>query len=291
MANVIVVMVTYGDRLKILKKSVPNILNFDISKLLIFENDISNNSKEFLSTLCDKRIIRIQSKINIGSSGGFHDALEYILNNLEYDFVWLLDDDNFPIKNCLNELLNNANKDNTALVSNRIDRNDVKPNSVSNNNFIGINIFKNKSKNNEIICAPYGGLFIPKKILQKINLPIKKLFVYGDDHVFTYRIYNKGFKFKKISKAIIRDMGDSHNKNSNIFRYFQSEFPSNLLYFQIRNHTFLSKIQKTSLFMFCINMLIFLIIIIKKTFESRFVNFSRWMIILKGINHGLKLKI
>ena len=48
------------------------------------------------------------------------------------------------------------------LVSNRIDRNDVKPNSVSNNNFIGVNIFKKNSKKNEIICAPYGGLFIPK---------------------------------------------------------------------------------------------------------------------------------
>ena len=291
MAKVVVIIVTYGDRSEILKKSVPNILISDVYKVIIFENNISNKSKIYLETLLDKRIIRLQSKINIGSSGGYHEGLKYTLKNLKYDYVWLLDDDNLPLKNCLNELLINAKNNKTALVSNRIDRNDVKPNSVSNNNFIGVNIFKKNSKKNEIICAPYGGLFIPKNILEKTNLPIKKLFVYGDDHVFTYRIYNKGFKFKKISKAIIRDMGDSHNKNSNIFRYFQSEFPSNLLYFQIRNHTFLSKIQKTSLFMFCINMLIFLIIIIKKTFESRFVNFSRWMIILKGINHGLKLKI
>ncbi len=285
-----VIVVTYGHRLDYISKLVPFILSLEIHFLVIVENNVSEETASYLDEINNKKLVRLTFPINLGSAGGYKNGLSFLHHSgNDNSYIWLLDDDNLPDSGCLDTLIENIESKKHVLISNRISRS-FKSNRCSENNFFGVNIFKESVSRSEIMCAPYGGLFFHMSILDIVGYPDERFFVYADDSDFTYRMYLSGIKFKFVSRALITDLGDSHNRKSKVYRYFQDEFSESLLFFQIRNHTYLSRKQKSNRLFFFSNFLIFFTFILIKLAQGSFKNSHRLIKIIKAVNAGFLMK-
>jgi len=136
---------------------------------------------------------------------------------------------------------------------------------------------------NEI--APYGGLFLNKRVLHKVGYPKEKLFVYADDHDWSYRMTKCGFSISLCSESKIEDIDNS-----------KVSISKNKIYYQTRNHTWLSKQYITNKFAFFINCLAYFCLYIclkhflKCLFSPNYKNIP-YLIKVKAFIDGFRLKI
>ena len=271
--NICVLIVTYGDRWLLLKQILNSVINLDpdVSKILVVDNastyNVKDNCRELLQ---DHRIHVITNTDNKGSSGGYKVGMEYFINKTKGDFLWLLDDDNLPQPNALKQLLDawksndgSSPEDQQALFSLRLDRkqhlNIARGENANryyrvSNSFMGFNLFqipfnryykfRDKFRKDRPLKArammpyvPYGGLFLHRKLIQKIGYPDERFFLYADDSEYTYRITQQGGVIWLISGSQIEDIDRSYGvtytpKTGRSIYLDQWSFRS---YYQVRN--------------------------------------------------------
>jgi hypothetical protein len=125
--KVCIVTVTYGNRWHLVSKVIERLLSFEnVSHIVVVNNAAPYNVKDKAQQLGSERVNVIDCDENLGSTGGYKKGLAYACT-LDTDFVWLLDDDNLPSENGLDELLINWDElntpnDQTAFFSLRTDR-------------------------------------------------------------------------------------------------------------------------------------------------------------------------
>jgi hypothetical protein len=56
---------------------------------------------------------------------------------------------------------------------------------------------------------PYGGLFFHRDLLEKVGYPDERLFLYGDDVEFTWRITREGGRLFLVSSSIVEDLDNA----------------------------------------------------------------------------------
>lgn len=320
--KVYAVIVTYNDRFKYVSQLIESLLSQQVDKIIIIDNNSTPQSrtqlKEFFYNMkLDNKCNVIYLDDNYGSSGGFKIGLEYAYNDMECDFIWLLDDDNLPEEKSLQNLMQfwnalkyNEKEKKIALLSLRKNR-DIYKKALSNNDpnivlgransFYGIHVyellkilfapivyFKRRKADEEFVnkyceikVASYGGLFFNKKIIDTIGFPDERLFVYYDDHEWTYRITKNSGKIFLVSDSIVKDIEDSWDvyKGS---RYIEKiKKASNFrLYYSIRNRIyFINKYLLTNKIIYNINKAIFIIIIF-------IFAHNKYSIIQRAINDG-----
>lgn len=105
--KVFVVTVTYGDRFYLLKQVIEACLSEGVDKVIVVDNNSIENSKQQLKALTktEGRLKVIYLDENRGSAGGYKKGLEEAYNNPNCDYIWLLDDDNVPLRGALESLL------------------------------------------------------------------------------------------------------------------------------------------------------------------------------------------
>ena len=241
--------------------------------------------KEYEKELGNQKIKVLYLDDNYGSAGGFKRGLKEAYNDPDCEFIWVLDDDNKPMEGALKVLLdfwNSLEKENKeeriALLSYRFKKGQVakkaiilnKPEIIIGlkNSFLGFHIkelskkifrylkrvfFDEKMTLNDkdikfgkVPVAPYGGLFIHKKILTKIGYPDENFYLYVDDLEWSYRITKNGGKIYLIFDSKIDDIELSWNvpkesketafsiiSKANPFRVYYSI--RNRVYFEIIN--------------------------------------------------------
>ncbi len=270
--NTYVIIVTYGNR-KVYLEKVLDYFSDNKSVQIILVN---NNSSCELSSLIEEtktKIHLINSSHNKGSAWGFKTGIQYAILQADCAYIWLLDDDNLPEKNVLAILtdtftlrvLQNQNN-NFALMPVRSDRKYLKNvadgqpvhwNFPMKNAFLGFHLFKlhyflfrkmfritTKQMNDIIIpCAPYGGLFFHKNLIQQIGLPDERFFVYADDFEFTYRItYNNG-SIMLVPGAVVNDLEKTWQikQKGKILSPNILIVDNNKVYFSTRNYLYFQK--------------------------------------------------
>lgn len=143
---------------------------------------------------------------NTGGAGGFHEGVKRAYKK-GYEWLWLMDDDGFPDKNCLNILAYHKKVCYfiAPLVINKTDRRTLSFNyRVSENILIKtIEEAKKYSRNNILlnIANPFNGVLICKVLLDKIGLPKKEFFIWGDETEFFLRTKKNGFKIITVTNA------------------------------------------------------------------------------------------
>jgi GT2 family glycosyltransferase len=248
-SRVFVVTVTYGNRFHLLKQVIDATLKEGVYKIIVVDNNSEPESREKLreyeKELGSQKIKVLYLDDNYGSAGGFKRGLEETYNDLECEFIWLLDDDNKPMEGSLKILLDFWNslkienkEEKIALLSYRFKKEQVAKKSIIynkpemviglKNSFLGFHIkefpkkflryLKRKflEKNNtskeedygfgSVPVAPYGGLFIHKNIINKIGYPNENFYLYADDHEWTYRITKNGGKIYLILNSKVDDI-------------------------------------------------------------------------------------
>lgn len=109
-----VVIVSFN-RLNYLKKTLKSLDNqtYPIDKIIIFDNNssdgtvdylVNNNFYEFEKNKDTERNLYYASSENLGGSGGFSNAIG-LAQTLDIDYIWVMDDDVCPEKDCLEILL------------------------------------------------------------------------------------------------------------------------------------------------------------------------------------------
>lgn len=228
--NVCAIIVTYNRKMLLLE-CIQAVLNqsYPVEKIILIDNASTDGTGVELKKqglLNEQKIdYRLMSK-NLGGAGGFYEGIK-LARNMEYKWIWLMDDDTIPLKNCLekliaaNEVIENSNKNN-------VDKQNPPAYFASavygpKGEFMNLPEINYKQSTNGyaywykylensmvgIKSATFVSLLINKKAILKCGLPCKEYFIWGDDSEYTLRLskyFGDGF-FVGDSIAIHKRIG------------------------------------------------------------------------------------
>lgn len=321
------VIVTYGDRFHLLRQVITACFKEGVDKVIVVDNASAENSKKQLKEFEEEKKEKIKVIYldeNTGSASGYKRGLEEAYKCKECEFIWLLDDDNEPQRNSLKilkEYWNNIDERNKeekiTLLSYRPDRIQYKEAVVTNNpnlvlgrknSFLGFHIFdlpkkimrvirrkmglpmfkeKYNVKIGKVAVAPYGGMFLHKKLLDKIGYPKEEFFVYADDYEWSYRITKKNGSIYLVLESIIKDIDISlglRGKKTSFMYSLLNKSEDERVYYSIKNRLIFEKNLNKNYFIYKLNYLIFKYILILYRNKK---NNKRYKIIKQAIKEGL----
>jgi GT2 family glycosyltransferase len=246
--NICVIIVTYGSRFVLLKKTLNALTHEAIKQIVIIDNGSNlkkNDSASIFFKQISKQIDIVDMVENTGSAKGFKTGIEKALEGL-CDNFFILDDDNLintqtipSILHYWNKLITKENIHKTALLGNRVNRPNFldailtkNPEAIlqRTNNYMGFHwaemlqkikerLFKTLRRKNitsenlsqciKVSAASYGGLFFHRSLLKTISLPDEKYYLYSDDLAFTYPITQLGGEIWLIKDIMIEDIEQS----------------------------------------------------------------------------------
>jgi len=206
MNNSVVAVVVTFNRKELLAKCLNSLLTqtVPLKKIVIIDNCSSDGTEFFIKEsgyINNIKINYIRLHENTGGAGGFHHGLKIALN-YKPEWFWLMDDDGLPDHQCLEMLLKKSNFYDALgpiIIS-------TENHSTSSFPYI-INKSHNYSvddiQNFEIVqpIHPFNGTLISKIIVDKIGLPEKRFFIWGDEVDYRTRWLKNGFNNATITKA------------------------------------------------------------------------------------------
>lgn len=169
----------------------------------LIENSIIDKNSTSFDTLYESKwndysFYYYKSSQNTGGSGGFAQAFS-IAEELDYDYIWAMDDDVYPDPNCLETLLKFQDDKCAVTIPNR-DGNGWKEKYIVDYNLTNpflhrINDYKSlgyasdlKEKYVKVVDMPMEGPLIKMDIAKKIGIPNKDYFIMYDDTDFAHRL-------------------------------------------------------------------------------------------------------
>jgi len=315
-SKVCIVIVTYGDRLRFLAQVVERALSFNQVVQVVVVNNASISPLNFT----DPKVLLLDNSENEGSAGGYHKGIKYAFEQVDCDFIWLLDDDNLPEEGSIDKLLNKWDviegaNNKKALFCLRDDRAihvkiakgaDPKRYYLVADNFLGFHLFrifynqyhklidkfKKPGEYKEQVTmpyVPYGGLLMHKSLVADIGYPNERFFLYVDDSEYSYRITQNGGTIWLIPSCKVIDIDKSQGIN-----YQKKLFHSQLLdewtfrtYYHVRNRMyFYSRVAIKNKFMFAVNKVLYLAYL--QTISVISAKQSAYKKLLAAVNDGLK---
>ncbi|MDT2926303.1 glycosyltransferase family 2 protein [Lactococcus lactis] len=202
--KVVALVVTYN-RKELLIESIDSLLNqsYAVKKIIIIDNNSSDGTDELFSTgkYYNNLIIDYHKmKDNIGGAGGFHNGFKIAMKEVDFDFLWIMDDDVIPDKNSLEKLIYDGEK----LSDNGIDFSYLASTVYGpQNDFMNVpQVLTTSEKEGlypdwnryldlglvKIEIATFVSLLIKRNAIDKVGLPIKDYFIWGDDTEYTQRL-------------------------------------------------------------------------------------------------------
>ncbi|WKZ70632.1 MAG: glycosyltransferase family 2 protein [Melioribacteraceae bacterium] len=212
------VVVTYN-RLSELKKCI-NSLKMQTRKLdsiLVINNSSTDGTLNWLKV---QEEIEFSTQPNLGGAGGFHTGIK-IAYEKGFDWVWCMDDDGYPLRDCLENLVRSIKLCTNIDIVGPL----VVPMSKSNilsfqtpffdnncnekSSTILVEEIKKRAVNNLYKCHAvfFNGVLINKNTIVKVGFPEEKFFMYGDEIEYYQRIIENGFGvFTNIEALFIHPM-------------------------------------------------------------------------------------
>ena len=217
MKKVAAIVVTYN-RKKLLKSCIANLLNQSFkADVIVIDNMSTDGTYEMLEDLiANKRIIYHSTGKNIGGAGGFYEGIK-LAYKLNYDYFWLMDDDCIPQKDTLRNLLSADKKlnGNYGFLCSKVlwtDGNLCKMNVPKKSLFEKNNDFKTSIV--PVKMGTFVSFFTNRKTVEKVGLPIKEFFIWGDDLEYSNRISNHFPSYLVNNSVVVHKT--ANNEGSNI---------------------------------------------------------------------------
>jgi GT2 family glycosyltransferase len=183
METVIAAVVTYN-RKTLLCECISALRNQSRKpdKILVIDNGSTDDTAQWLSEQED--IITI-TQSNCGGAGGFRTAIEWSYRQ-GFTWVWCMDDDGYPAPDALYELLKHEPHERALLNCAVINKNNKQDFVWKTGNYktiaeVDVPMIKG-------IAHPFNGTLIHRAIIDKAGFPNKKLFLWGDETEYYYRI-------------------------------------------------------------------------------------------------------
>lgn len=246
MKKVAAIVVTFN-RKQYLVKNIESLLKQTKSQELdIFIIDNASTDGTYEELVCQQLVNKVHyvnTGSNIGGAGGFNFGIKYV-SRMQYEYVWLMDDDCFPYSDSLEQLLVSSKElkgkygwlASVVLWRDNIECRMNRP-KLSKYIFDSINMLQFGLL--RVQQASFVSLFIRVDVIKKVGLPIKDFFIWGDDVEYTRRIaIRNNYKCYLVGKSrVLHCM--STNSGSNIAIDVRDRIPRYKLAF--RNEFFLYK--------------------------------------------------
>ena len=196
--KVCAVVVTYN-RLEKLKKCVECILNQELINcdVVIVDNDSSDGTGDFILSEYKGQngIHYFNTGKNLGGAGGFEFGVCEAVKK-GYEYVWIMDDDTWPEKNALQELLKadeelDGNWGFLSSVAYWTDQTICRMNIQKKGIFRHIGKKEYLRNISEIKMCSFVSLLVKSSVVKELGLPIGDYFIWTDDYEFTGRISRK----------------------------------------------------------------------------------------------------
>lgn len=236
--KIIAVVVTYN-RLELLKHGIECLRRQKrLTEIIVVDNGATDGTHEWLDAQEGLHVIHQE---NVGGSGGFYTGIDAAYKQ-GADWIWCMDDDVFPREDCLENLL--ANIGDAAILSpRRIMDGKVFTHEFCHYDFAnplasmhGKKLRGNETENTEIVGADFEGPFISRRVVEKIGLPNRELFIFCDDTDYCLRAHLAGFKLRYVPTAIM----DKHKFFSDDTWTTRNQKKKWKRYYQVRNEAYLN---------------------------------------------------
>lgn len=282
--SVTAVIVTYN-RLNLLKKSIKKVLNqtSSVTHIIIVNNNSTDDTEQYLKELSyDSRIIVVNLSVNTGGAGGFYSGIEKAYE-IGDDFIWLMDDDTMPNNNALERLLGASLvlNNNFGFLCSNVRWKDGSPalmnvpkpqhewSNFSDKGLVGL------------ITGSFVSMIIPRTVVEKVGLPIKEFFIWGDDLEYSERISKIAPSYFVSDSIIIHEMASNRpvsivdDSRERLSRYYCNQ----------RNLFYISKKRgKKELFKYCIRTICDTISVLTRAKDSKWLRIKNiWAGFISGI--------
>lgn len=233
MNKIIALVVTYN-RKNLLKENIEALLKQKFSEfdILIVDNASTDGTKEFMKSYeNNERIIYENTGANLGGAGGFHYGLKKAVEK-GYDYCWLMDDDTIPKENSLQILVDKSKEINNefSYLCSYVEWTDGTP--CKMNQVIADRLWFDEAEklhSNRMLkskSCTFVSVFINLKVTKKVGLPVRQMFIYGDDHEYTTRLSKEKPGYFVFDSVVVHKMGSNQGyqiediPQERISRYF-----------------------------------------------------------------------
>ena len=289
--RIVVVTVTYGDRLRYLSQLLDRAFREEgVSQAVVVNNAAISDISRIKAKWRD-RVVVVDLDSNTGSANGYAVGIQAALT-LGADYLWLMDDDNAPARGAvrilcqeLARLSDEIGVERAAVLGFRKSRlkglSDPRRFFPPSSSFVGFHIVQiphkimrrlSPSRLNrditlgtiEVPYSPYGGFLAHREAFKCLGLPKRDLVLYADDWEYTMRLTRKGGKIRLVPGAYIEDLETSwHQKKEHNNVFFQSLVLGSdfQVYYTFRNHVWLNRnVQCVSELIYNVNKFAFLLL-------------------------------
>ena len=194
-----VVIVTYN-RLQLLKECISCIEKQEkkFDEIVIVDNASTDGTRDWLMSLGEKYNILYET-INGGGAKGFKDGVEYTFQNLDTDWILLIDDDAMLSKNYLENIDNFITTNSEYLAVSGTVRTEGKIDithrkRVRSKLTFSITPVDIKEYDTEVFeydLSSFCGLLFSAKLIEEIGLPQEEYFIWYDDSEYSLRLRTK----------------------------------------------------------------------------------------------------
>lgn len=269
-SNITVVMVTYNRR-DIVQNALDCLLaqTQPISNIVVVDNCSSDDSIEVLleRKKADDRISIVRSAENGGFGAGLALGMNWALENLNSDFMWLMDDDSYPVPGALELLMKNSKEYQYDVLG-------------LSGYILGMGAKRKVEPEKNSVDVDFiliDNALISIETINKIGVPSGEFFMMCEDYDYCLRIKEAGFKLGVIRNNHVTrlNLGSQKFSKATLWRG----------YYHSRNHLIILKRHFT--FVRFVN---YIIVQLKYLIASLQAP-DRWTRIkfrLIGVLHGLK---
>jgi rhamnopyranosyl-N-acetylglucosaminyl-diphospho-decaprenol beta-1,3/1,4-galactofuranosyltransferase len=193
-----------------------------VDEIIVVDNASSDGTDRLMkSDFPSVRYIRLFE--NTGSAGGYHEGMKAALQSS--DLIWTLDDDVRLSSDSLEELIKGLEKLDPKLP-------------VGSVRSVGKRC--DESPPSRLEFFPWRGTLLKTEIIRKIGLPLKDLFIYGEDLEFAMRFNAFGFYCYWIPSSVCTEVRLEGKDDFHLFgksvRVYSLPFQ---LYYAFRNNLYL----------------------------------------------------
>ncbi|QRN40960.1 MAG: glycosyltransferase [Neisseriaceae bacterium] len=221
MISVGIVVVTYN-RADLLSSTLDALLEQDFTgqmTIYVIDNASDDHTYDVVHSKSPGLIRYIRSEVNLGGAGGFHLGVKQAYDD-GHSWIWVMDDDVVPVKNCLSCLLKYSDK--KVLVATRENRQgqlteySALEYNLSNPFYIQpkrsqvTDRYKNREDLPELLLIDnfsFEGVVFHQSIVDQVGFPYSEYFISGDDVDYAERIRLCGYSIYLVRDAkIIRQL-------------------------------------------------------------------------------------
>lgn len=292
------VTVTYND-FNYLKKAISALKEqtYPVQKIIVVDNNSTYENKLLLSREKDDIVEILWLPENRGGAGGFEAGMRYAHEKYNPDWYWLMDADAYPQCNCLETLLSHSEDcKNIGILAPLIFGVDLCQYQLYHIKNVSKFLYRDlllyssadeiPSGTSNIETDAFVGPLIAKNAVEKLGYADGELFIYGDDHEYTYRVSRK-FDVLLVKEAIINHRDQPVNGRQHPENWWKDyyAFRNRVLFIKKYKSNTAQSIIGTSLLLLRVVKQIIIILLSKYNFSTKK---ARIKTLMKAISDGVK---